>query len=152
MLDRLLPRRIDDGYRGPRLALWLFGLVVLTKVGMSLGSILDGRAVASTADGIPLDTYGPAGAQTVVSLLALLGLAQLMLGLICLVALVRYRAMIPPLLALLVLEYVSRRAILRLIPIGRTGTPPGGIVNLVLLAVMIAALALSLRRAPTAAS
>ncbi len=151
MLDRLLPPRLDNDYRGHKLALWLFGLVVLMKLGMSIGTILNGRVVASTTDGIPLETYGPAGAQTVVALLALLGAAQLLLALVCVVALVRYRAMVPSLLALLVLDYLIRRVVLRFIPIVRTGTPPGVFINIALLAMMIAALALSLRRARTAA-
>jgi hypothetical protein len=47
--------------------------------------------------------------------------------------------------ALLLLEQLSRRLILRFSPIIRTGTPPGFYVNLVLLAVMLLGLALSLR-------
>ncbi len=72
-------------------------------------------------------------------------------ALVCVVALVRYRAMVPSLLALLVLDYLIRRVVLRFIPIVRTGTPPGVFINIALLAMMIAALALSLRRARTAA-
>jgi hypothetical protein len=59
--------------------------------------------------------------------------------------LVRYRAMIPLMFALLVLEYLSRRPILLFLPIVRSGPPPGSVVNLALLAVMIVGLALSLR-------
>ncbi len=147
MLDRLLPRRLDEGYRGHRLALWLFGLVVLVRLGMSLGTVFDGRSVAITADGIPLDTYGPAGAQTVVSLFAVLGLAQAMLAVVGVVALVRYRGLVPFLLAVFIVEYLCRRIVLAALPIARTGAPPGGLVNLALLGVMIVALALSLRRA-----
>jgi hypothetical protein len=49
-------------------------------------------------------------------------------------ALVRYRAMIPLMFALLVLEYLSRGLILQFLPIVRSGTPPGSVVNLALLA------------------
>ena len=66
MLDRLLPRRIDNDHRGHGLAPWLFALVVLVQI-------------------------------------------------------------------------------LHFLPIVRTGAPPGSVVNLVLLAVMIVGLALSLR-------
>ncbi len=146
MLDLLLPRRADDGYGGHRLALWLFGLVLLVRIAMSFGTMLRGREVAVTADGIPLDTFGPAGAQAVVSLLALLGLAQLVIALAGVVVLARYRALVPLALVLLVVEYVGRRIVLRVLPIPRTGAPPGGVVNLALLAVMIVALVLSVWR------
>jgi hypothetical protein len=145
MLDQFLPQRVDNTYRGYRLALWLFAMVVVMKVAMSLNSIFNGYMVASSADGIPLDTFPSAAAQTVVSLFAVWGLAHLMICLLCILVLARYRSMAPLMLALLLLEHLSRRLILQLLPIVRTGTPPGFFVNLVLLALMIAGLALSLR-------
>ncbi|MEK7710720.1 MAG: hypothetical protein AAB341_02395, partial [Planctomycetota bacterium] len=86
-----------------------------------------------------------AGAQTVVSLFAIWGLAQLVICLLCILVLVRYRAMIPFMFALLLLEHLSRKLILHFLPIAKTGTPPGSAVNLVLLALMIVGLSLSLR-------
>jgi len=65
-------------------------------------------------------------------------------ALLSILALVRYRRMIPLLFALLLLEHVSRRVILHFIPIVKIGTPPGFYVNLILLAVITAGLALSL--------
>jgi hypothetical protein len=145
MLDQLLPRRLDNAYRGHRVAIWLFALVVSVHAGQGLMSTFNGYYAASGPDAIPLDTYPPAAAQTVVSLFALLGLWRLVVCLLCVVALVRYRTMIPLMFALLVLEYLSRRVILQFLPIARSGTPPGSVVNLGLLAVMIVGLALSLR-------
>ena len=60
-------------------------------------------------------------------------------------ALTRYRAMIPFMFVLLLLEHLARRWILLVKPIARTGTPPGMYINLVLLVLMIVGLALSLR-------
>ncbi len=145
MFNQLLPRRIDNTYRGYTPALWIFGLLVFLRAAMSLNSILNGDFVASTADGIPLDTLTPAGAQTVVSLFALLGLSRLVISLFGIVALARYRAMVPLLFALLLLDHVSRRLILQLLPIPRAGTPPGSMINLVLLTLMVVGLALSVR-------
>jgi len=144
MFNRLFPQRIDNTYRGYKAALWLFALTVLVKVGISLASIFNGRHAASSADGIPLDTFTPGGAQAVLSLFALLGNAQLMIGLLCIVVLVRYRAMIPLMFMLLLLEYLSRRLILQFMPIATTTAPPGLFVNLALLAVMVVGLILSL--------
>jgi hypothetical protein len=144
MLDRLFPQRLDNTYRGYKLALWLFGLVVLMRLGISLNSIFNGRLVASSADGIPLDTFPPAASQTVVSLFALLGLSHLVLCLLCILVLVRYRALVPFMFALLLLQHLVRKLILHFLPVPRTGTPPGSVVNLVLLALMVAGLVLSL--------
>ncbi len=144
LIEQLLPQRVDNTYRGYKLALWLFALVVLMKVAMSLNSIFNGHMVASSADGIPLDTFPTAATQTVVALFAIWGLAHFMICLLCIVVLARYRSMVPLMLALLLLEHLSRRVILQVIPIVRTGTPPGLFVNLTLLALMIVGLALSL--------
>ena len=146
LTDRLLPQRVDNTYRGHKLALWLFGAVVLMKLAMSLNSIFNGYVVASSADGIPLGTFPSSAARTVIALFAIWGLAHLMICLLCILVLVRYRSMVPLMLALLLLEHLSRKLILQFLPIVRTGTPPGFLINFMLLALMIAGLALSLLR------
>lgn len=144
MFQQLLPTRIDNTYRGHRLALWLFVLVVFMRVTMSLNSVLNGRSVVSSADGIPIDTYPPASAQTIVSLFALLGFASFVISLLGILVLARYRGMVPLMFSLLLLQSLGGRLILRFLPIARVGTPIGVYVNLVLLALMAGGLALSL--------
>lgn len=145
MFNQLLPRHADNAYRGHQVGLWLFGLVVLMRVLMSLNSIFNGYSIASGADGIPLSTYDPAAAHTVVSLFALLGLAILVICLICILVLARYRSLVPLMFVLLLFHYLGGRLVLHFLPIVRTGTPPGFYVNLGLMIVMVAGLMLSLR-------
>lgn len=144
MLAPLLPRRADNEYRGRKAALWIFGLVVFVKLAMGVNSLFNGRDVATSADGIPLDTYTSAGAQAFVTVFALLGLAHVVFGLLCALVLVRYRTLVPLMFTLLLLEHLGKRLIHQLMPIERTGTPPGFAINLALLALIIAGLALSL--------
>jgi hypothetical protein len=144
MFNQLLPERADNTYRGSKIALWLFGLLLLMKIVMSVNCTFNGYSVATTADGLPLDTYTPAGAQAVVSLFATWGITHLMLCLTGLLVLVRYRSLIPLLFTLLLLEQLSRKLAQLFLPLVRTGTPPGTYVNLFLLALMIVGLALSL--------
>jgi hypothetical protein len=139
-----LPRQADNTYRGQRLALWLFGLLLLVRGAMGLNSIFNGRLVASSADGIPLDSFTPAGAQTVVALFALLGLSRLVLTVIGVVVLTRYRTLVSFMLALFLLEQLSRYLIVQQIPIPRTGASPASAINLVILVVTVLGLALSL--------
>ena len=146
MLNQLLPPRLDNAYRGRRLALWLFGLVVLIKSIQSVMIIVNGYSIATSADGIPLETYPAAAAQTILALFAILSLNRLLISLVCVVVLVRYRSAIPSMFALLALGYLAGEIILRFIPIIRVGTPPGPIVNLVMFALMIVGLVLSLWR------
>ena len=145
MFSQFLPERIDNAYRGHRLALWLFAAVVFMKTSIGLGTIFNGRTAAISADAIPLDTFPPAAAQAFLSVFAIWGFAQVMLGLLCILALVRYRALVPFLFALLLLEHLGRKLILFVLPIAKTGTPPGLFINLALFAVMILGLVLALR-------
>jgi hypothetical protein len=145
MLSRILPQPIDNTYRGPRLALWLFAAVLIAKTGIALGTIFNGRGAAQGADGIPLDSFGASGAETVLALFALWGLSHLVFSALGVLALIRYRAMIPLMFALLLLEHLARRWLLLVKPIVRTATPLGLYINLALLALMIVGLALSLR-------
>lgn len=144
MLNQFLPRRVENLYHGHKLALWLFALLILMKAAMSPNFIFNGYFVASSADGIPLDTFPVAALQTVILLFVIWGLAHFVVCLLCILVLVRYRSMIPFMFALLLLEHLSRRLILYFMPIASTGSPPGISVNLVLFALMIIGLALSL--------
>ena len=144
MLDEILPRNIDNIFHGQKLALWFLVFIVLMKIAQSLAVIFGGPSVISSADGIPLDTYSPAAAQTVVSLWALLGLTRLWISLLCMLVLARYRSMVPFMFLLLLLHDLGRNLLLHLLPIARTGTPLGPMVNLVLLALTIVGFALSL--------
>jgi len=145
MLNRIFPQPIDNTYRGHPLAVWLFIPVVVLKTGVALGTIFNGRGAAQSADGIPLDSFGAGGAEAVVALFAIWGLSQLVFSALGVLALTRYRAMIPFMFVLLLVEHLARRWILLVKPIARIGTPPGIYINLVLLVLMIVGLALSLR-------
>ena len=145
MFGTFFPQPLDNTYRGSKVALWLFGLVVAVRIIQSVLIIFNGYSVAKGADGIPLDTFPPAAAQTVVALFALSALYRLILSLLCVPVLVRYRRAIPFMFAVLVLNYLAAQLILRFIPLASTGTPPGPVVNLITLALAIIGLALSLR-------
>jgi hypothetical protein len=144
MLNKFLHQRIDNAYSGHRLALWIFALVVSVKILQTLLAIFNGHLVIVSADGIPLDTYTPAIAQTVVAVWALSGLYRLIIYLLCVLVLVRYRSGIPFMFALLALEFLAAQLILHFIPLVRTGTPPATFVNRILFALMIVGLVLSL--------
>jgi hypothetical protein len=145
MLHQLLPRHADNRFEGPRIALVLFGLLLFFRTGIALSSIFNGHTAASIADGIPLDTYTPAGARTVVALFALLGLANVVIGVIGVVVLARYRSLVPLMFALFLAQQAGRFVILQALPITRIGAPPGTTVNVVILGALIVGFALSLR-------
>jgi len=144
MLDQLLPRDAGDAYRGHRLALWLLGALVVFKGAIGLAAILNGRVAAVRADGIPLESFSAAGQQAFLAVFAAWGLAQVVINLTGAIVLARYRALVPQLYTLLLLEHLVRKLIFRRRPMPRTGMQPGFWINLILVVVMVVGLALSL--------
>src|SRR5436305_11741753 len=146
MLEDILPRSIDNSYRGSRLALWLLGFLVLIKSVIGVNSIINGADVMTSADGLALDTFPAAATQNLIALFALLGLAHVVMAALGLLVLLRYRGMVPLMFALLLLQHAGGKVVGYFLPIVRTGAPPAFIVNLVLLTSIIVGLALSLWR------
>lgn len=147
MLSDLLPSAIDNNYRGRRIALWLFGLLGV-KVAMGINVILNAESVATAADGIPVQSFGAAGASSFLSMFAAWGLSQLLFGLGCVLVLLRYRSLVPLMFLLALFEQVGRKVIQLFYPISRIGESPGTYINAVLLGIMVLGLGLSLWRSP----
>lgn len=146
MIERLLPRSFDGSYHGAKSALWLLGFLSAIKLAMGLNCIVNGRSVLSTADGVPLASYPAAAAQTAVALFAIWGWGLVLLALLALLALVRYRSMAPLAFALLLIEQLGRKAILQIRPIVRSDGAPASWINTALLVLLVLGLLLSLRR------
>ena len=145
MLSRLFPPQADNRFDGHRAALWLLGLFVALRLVMGLNSIFNTASVAAGADGIPLETFGPAAAQTILTLFALTALGQLMLALVALGALVRYRALVPLIYLLLIGDHLVRRAVIALHDVARDdGSVVGWYIFAGLLALLSVGLILSL--------
>jgi hypothetical protein len=144
ILSRLFPARIDNTYQGSRIALLILGLLVAVRTMQSVMILVNGYSIAQSADGIPLETYPAAAAQTIVALFTLSAVNRLVISLICVVVLVRYRRAVPLVFLLLLVTYAAGQLVGRVIPIVRVGQPPAAIVNLTLLGLTIIGLFLSL--------
>ena len=154
MLNRLLPRSADNLYSGWRSALWLLGLFIALKLVMGFNSIFNTASVAQGADRIPIDVMGSA-ASTVLMFFALTMLGQLILALVALVILIRYRALVPLAFLLLLAEQLARRAIVASWAVPRDGDASAAIyANYLFAAWLVLGLILSLlpRRRPGEAS
>ena len=112
MLDRLFPRQVDNRFDGHRAALWFLGAFVFVKLAMSTNSIINTARIV-TGDGIPLESFGPAAAEQVLLLFALMALGQLTLALVALIILIRYRALVPLICLLLLAERIAGRLIIQ---------------------------------------
>lgn len=145
MLNRLLPTQVDNRFEGHRAALWLLGLFIALKLMMSLNSIFNTASVAQGADGIKLDSFGPAAAREVLTLFAMMALGQLALALIALTIVIRYRALVPFICLLLLAERLAGRLIVESDKLPGADSPPiVGFMAVALPTLLILALALSL--------
>ena len=145
MLTRLFPCQFDNRFDGWRTALWILGLLLFLRLAMSINSIVNTESVAAGADKFPLDSYGADGARAVLMLFALRALADLMLALVGVLALVRYRSMVPLVFLLLATEQVARRVIVQSYAIARSEPAAAAyVVNYGMIALLFCGLLLSL--------
>ena len=147
MLNRLFPKRVGNRFEGNRAALWFLGAFVALKLIMSARSIFDTTSIV-TGDGIPLDSFGPAAAQQVLLLFALMALGQLTLALIALTIMLRYRALVPFICLLLLAERIANRLIAQSHSGAGGDNPIVWIMAVTLPTLLVAALVLSLIPAP----
>lgn len=138
---RLLAPRQTDRYRGAR---WAFAVLVVYAVvttARSLVHVFLGDSGAESIGTIDVDVQGGAN---VVALLGQWGGAQLLMALMVWVVVLRYRGLVPLMLAGAVLEALLRLLVGALKPLETVGTPPGGPGTYVALVVCGAALVGSL--------
>lgn len=136
MLGAIFPPQFDNHYRGGRLALLLLGTTATAKVLMGFNVMLNGRDAAVSADGMPLDTYSPAGAEAVLAFFALWGLGQAILAVVAMIVLVRYRTMAPLLFVILLTEHIGRKLLFMLYPLEGAGTSASFWINAIFLSVL----------------
>ena len=145
MLDRLLPSPVDNRVRGHKLALWLFYPITLVSLVRSCIHIFRSDGGAQSIATIPLDTFPPDAAVTLIGLFAQWGLSQLLMAGLFAVVLFRYRALLSLMYLLLLAENLGRVCIGAMKPIVTVETPRGGPASLIFIVVAALGLILSLR-------
>lgn len=140
MLRRLLPPIVDNHFRGHPAALWLFVPLVLMKLALGTAHMLRADGGAQSVSRMPLDAYPDGAAQNIVALMARMGLEQFLLGALFLVVLLRYRALIPLMYAVMVLHFVGARLVAAMKPLAVAGA--SGVGNMHLLIAALAAVGL----------
>lgn len=116
MSNRLLPEQIDNRYRGRALAIWILCPLVVVKLlqGANVAGLLGtgrSRQILESVDRAPVSEFPFEAASHLVFLFAAWGLWVFLFGLLGIVVLFRYRAMIPLLFMILVIEQAGRKAL-----------------------------------------
>src|SRR5688572_9388931 len=140
MLRRLLPPIVDNRFRGHPVALWLFIPLVFMTLALGKMHMLRAESGVQSVSRMPLDTYPDGAAQNIVALMARMGLEQFLIGALFLLVLLRYRALIPLMYAVMVLHFVGARVVATMKPLSLAGA--SGVGNMHLLIAALAAIGL----------
>jgi len=144
-VHKLFPQPITNRYDGAPIAKWVFLLLTVITVGRSLAHIFLPDGGAQSIATIPLDSFTSSGGAAVIQIFALWGLSQLLFGLLYIVVLWRYQALIPLMYLFILVEYIGRLLLALAKPIVTDGTAPGAIGNFALIPLALLMLVLSLR-------
>ena len=145
MINQIFPKTIDNTYKGYKLALYFFYAITAVTLVRSLIHILAFDGGAESIATIPLNQYPNDAASTIVFLFSLWGSSQLIIGLIYLVVVLRYKSLIPLMYILLFAEYSMRLILGHVKPITTLGTAPGAIANYIMIPLSIILLFLSIQ-------
>lgn len=148
MLESIIPRSLDEGYRGHPVARVVLVILFGITLARSLVHIFFSDGGAQSIATIPLDGYSPGAAATVITIFAYWGLSQLLMAFLYGIVLWRYPALIPLVYVFFVAEWAGRLLIGMASEVETVGTPPGAVGNLFFPLVGGAMLYLSLRREP----
>ena len=141
----LLPPKIGNQFAGHKVALWFFYLVTAVTLWRSQHHLFAPDGGAQSIATIPLDDYSVAASSAIIGVFAYWGLSQLIIGILYLIASIRYKALIPLLYLLGVIEYAVRAFIAGgYKPIETVGDAPGAVANIPFIIVFAVMLVLSL--------
>ena len=110
MLDALVPPTVTNSYRGSPVSKVVFVAMTVLTIGRSLAHILLKDGGSSTKATIPLDRYQAEASDTIISMFALWGLSQLLLGIVFLLVLWRYQSLIPLMWVFVLAEWSRMQA------------------------------------------
>jgi hypothetical protein len=141
IFEILLPAKIDNTIRGSQIPFYVFALYAVVSLVRSCIHLLAPDGGAGSIAGMDLSV---AGADGIVFAFALWGSSQLILAVIQLLVVFRYRSFVPFMYLMLMLEVLLRDLVGQMKPVTFAHTPPGAIGNQLTLPLTALMLGLSL--------
>lgn len=145
-MNYLFPNLIDNEYKGKKIPLFFFYLLIPVTIIRSLVHIFKADGGAQSIANIPLHLYSEQASDTIVHLFSEWGLSQLLFGVLYIVVLIKYKSLIPLMYLFLVLEYSTRLLLAYYKPVVLEGYAPGGIANYFLVPLFVVMFILSLKK------
>ena len=144
ILEIILPQKIDNSLKGSKLPFFVFAIYAVISTGRSLIHLLATDGGAGSIAGMDLSVTGAKG---IIFAFALWGSSQLILAMVQIIVVLRYRALVPLMYCLLIIEILLRQLVGYLKPVSFAHTPPGAIANQIILPLALLMLVMSVRGA-----
>ena len=142
IVNRIFPRQVSNNFQGYRIASIIFLLIIAVTIARSCVHIFAPDGGAGSIAGIIVSVEG---GSNIISVFALWGLSQLLMGFVYLVVYIRYKSLIPFMYLLIIAEYSGRALIGFTKPLQVTHIPPGAIGDYILIPLALVMLILSLK-------
>ena len=142
IVNRIFPRQVSNNFQGYRIASIIFLLIIAVTIARSCVHIFAPDGGVGSIAGIIVSVEG---GSNIISLFALWGLSQLLMGFVYLVVYIRYKSLIPFMYLLIIAEYSGRALIGFTKPLKVTHIPPGAIGDYILIPLALVMLILSLK-------
>lgn len=141
IFEILLPAKIDNTIRGSKIPFYVFALYAIASLVRSCIHLLAPDGGAGSIAGMDLSV---AGADGIIFAFALWGSSQLILAIMQLLVVFRYRSFVPFMYLMLMLEVLLRELVGATKPVTFAHTPPGALGNQLTLPLAALMLGLSL--------
>ena len=126
VLEVLFPVNVNNTIRGTKIPVYIFALYAILSAVRSCIHLLAPDGGAGSIAGMDLSV---AGAEGIIFAFALWGSSQLLFAIIQLLVVFRYRALVPFMWLMLILEVLLRQLVGTMKPVTFAHTPPGAIGN-----------------------
>ncbi len=141
ILEILLPAKIDNTIRGSKIPFYVFALYTFFSFVRSCIHLLAPDGGAGSIAGMDITVVGAVG---IIFAFALWGSSQLILAVIQVLVVFRYRSFVPFMYLMLMLEVLLRELVGRTKPVTFDHIPPGAIGNQLILPLAALMLGLAL--------
>ena len=138
---RIFPLPADNKFKGYKIAEVFFILITAVTIVRSCIHLFAPDGGAGSIAGIDTSI---AGGSNIISLFALWGLSQLLMGIVYIIVFFRYKSLIPLMYILIIIEYAGRIISGHFKPLTVAHIPPGAIGDYVIIPLAIIMLILSL--------
>ena len=138
---KIFPEQANNNYQGHRVAYVTFIIITILTLGRSCIHVFAQDGGATSIAGV--DTSLLDG-KNVISMFALWGESQLLMGVIYVIVILYYRNLIPLMYILVIIEYFGRILIGFYKPLTTMHVPPGAIGNFIIIPLALIMMKLSL--------